>query len=157
MKVFNALEKIAASVGHSFFLAGSVSRHSTANWREYVMTAFADTDFVFYNPERSDWDENWKETVSDKKFAAQVQWEMDAMEKADTIIINFLPGSPSAVTMMEMGLFAASGKLMVCCPDDFWKCGNVQMVCQKFQVPFFRTMDGLIDSIKNRITNKMTL
>lgn len=36
---------------------------------------------------------------------------------------------------------------MVCCPDEFWRSGNIQVVCEKFSIPLFKTMDELLLNI----------
>lgn len=45
--------------------------------------------------------------------------------------------------MMELGLFANSGKLMVCCEDGFWRKGNVDIVCKRKGIDQYKTFDEL--------------
>ena len=66
------------------------------------------------------------------------------MEKADYIIMNFLPGSKSPITLLELGLFAESGKLFVICPDEFYRSGNVQIVCNKYNIPLYKSIEELM-------------
>jgi hypothetical protein len=32
----------------------------------------------------------------------------------------------------------------VCCPEGFWRRGNVEMVCRRHRIPLFATLDDLI-------------
>jgi hypothetical protein len=57
--------------------------------------------------------------------------------------MNFLPNSQSPITLLELGLKADSGKLMVICPDEFWRSGNVQIVCNKFNIPLFKSIEEI--------------
>ena len=41
------------------------------------------------------------------------------------------------------GLFAKSGKLFVICPDEFYRSGNVQIICNKFNIPLYKSIEEL--------------
>ncbi len=147
MQVFNAPEAIESNNSKSIFLAGSINKSHEVNWRDDVIAFFASTDFTFYNPARDDWDSSWKEEIADPIFSEQIHWELNAMERSSLIIMNFLPLSQSPITLLELGLFAQSGKLVVCCPGAFWKSGNVHIVCNKYNIPMYKTMQALIQNI----------
>lgn len=148
MKVFNAPQVIENNNEKSIFLAGSIDDGSSVNWQEATINYFSECRYNIYNPRRNDWDNSWQQTTENRKFCEQVNWELDAMEKAELIIVNFLPGSRSPVTLLEFGLFARSHKLMVCCPDEFWRSGNIHIVCTRYNVPFFNTMDELLLNVR---------
>ena len=61
-------------------------------------------------------------------------WELDKLKKASIIPMYFQPGTKSPITLLELGLFADSGKLIVCCPDGFWRKGNVDIICREFNI-----------------------
>jgi len=42
-------------------------------------------------------------------------------------------------------------KLMVICPEEFWRKGNVDIVCERYNIKTFETFDKLVDEIKNQI------
>jgi hypothetical protein len=44
----------------------------------------------------------------------------------------FAPETRAPNTLLELGLFARSGKLVVCCPEGYWRRGNVQVVCRRY-------------------------
>jgi hypothetical protein len=147
MKIFKAPQPIEANGQKSIFLAGSIDMGNAANWQHTVTTFFANKPCNIFNPRRDDWDSSWEQKSSNKKFNEQVNWELHAMEQADLIIMNFLPQSQSPITLLEFGLFAKEKKLMVCCPDEFWRSGNIQVVCEKFSIPLFKTMEELLLNI----------
>lgn len=148
MKVFNAPQVIESNNEKAIFLAGTIDNGSSVNWQEAAIKFLSDSRYNIYNPRRTDWDDSWQSKIEDKKFYEQVNWELEAMEKADLIVMNFLPGSLSPVTLLEFGLFAKSSKLMVCCPDEFWRSGNIHIVCTRYNIPFFKTMDELLLNVR---------
>ena len=62
----------------------------------------------------------------------------------------FDPKTKSPISLLELGLFAKSGKLVVCCPDGFWKKGNVDIVCQRYKVLKIKDLDCLKEHIINQ-------
>ena len=120
--------------GFSVFLAGSIEMGKAENWQKYIENGFTNTDIIILNPRRDDWDSSWSQDISNDKFREQVEWELRAMERADIIVVYFDPDTRSPITLLEFGLFAKSGKLIVCCPDGFWRKGNVDIVCKKFRI-----------------------
>lgn len=69
------------------------------------------------------------------------------MERATWIAMYFAPGTKSPISLLELGLFARSGKLIVCCPDGFWRKGNVEIVCAKYNIVLFLSLDELIGQL----------
>jgi Nucleoside 2-deoxyribosyltransferase like len=148
MRVFNAPEKITKVNKPSVFLAGSIDDGHSKNWQNYVIEFFSDGAIDIYNPRRIDWDASWKQHITDTNFYEQVTWELKAMEMAESIIMNFVPGSLSPISLLEFGLHANTSKLSVCCPEAFWKSGNFQIVCQHFNIPFFDDLNELLKTFK---------
>ena len=56
----------------------------------------------------------------------------------------FDPETKSPITLLELGLYARSGKLVVCCPHGFWRRGNVDIVCDRYGVDQVKLLDTLI-------------
>lgn len=130
------------------FLGGSIEMGIAENWQEKLINEFRDTDLRFLNPRRDDWDSSWKQEISNPQFNEQVNWELDALEFADLIVFYFDPNTKSPITLMELGLFAKSGKVIVCCPDGFWRKGNVEIVCTKYGIIFVNEFNDLVKEIK---------
>ena len=64
--------------------------------------------------------------------------------------MNFDPSSKSPITLLELGLFAKSSKIIVCCPEGFWRKGNVDIVCERYGVKTVNTINELVSEIINR-------
>jgi hypothetical protein len=118
-------------------------------WQERVVRALSDAgEVVFLNPRRDEWDDSWDQRAADPRFFEQVTWELDMLEAADVVIMYLAPGTRSPVSLLELGLCARSGRLRVCCPDGFWRKGNVEMVCQRYGIPLFATLEELIADLR---------
>jgi hypothetical protein len=83
-----------------------------------------------------------------------VNWELDAMDQSDIIVFYFDPDTKSPVTLMELGLHANSGSatLIVCCPEGFWRRGNVEIVCDRFRdITLVNTFSELVDELRDML------
>ena len=119
-------------------------------WQERVVRAMSSvSDLVILNPRRDDWDSNWEQRADDPQFYEQVSWELDMLDAADIVVMYLAAGTKSPVSLLELGLCARSGKLKVCCPEGFWRRGNVEMVCRRYQIPLFATLDDLIADLES--------
>jgi Nucleoside 2-deoxyribosyltransferase like len=118
---------------------------------------FKDSDLNFLNPRRDDWDSSWEQKASNPQFSKQVNWELDALEYSDIIVFYFDPKTQSPITLMELGLFASYNlgckPMVVCCPDGFWRKGNVEIVCSRFGINVLNTFDELVKEMKHVIDN----
>ena len=130
--------------GKSVFLAGSIEMGKAIDWQQEVIQSLATYPITILNPRRPDWDSSWVESIENPNFHEQVQWELEAQEQADYIIMYFAPTTKSPISLLELGLFAKTGKMIVCCPDGFWKKGNVDVVCQRYQIPQAKNLETLI-------------
>ena len=136
----------------SIFLAGSIEMGTAENWQERLVRELSDMNhLVIYNPRRDDWDSSWEQTIDNEQFNEQVVWELKHLEKATVIPIYFSPGTKSPITLLELGLFARTGKAVVCCPEGFWRKGNVDIVCRDYAVEQVDTLDELVKAVKTRL------
>ena len=124
-----------------------------AEWQTSVEEALAGSDVAILNPRRKDWDATWAQSIDDPRFREQVEWELQALERAEVIAMYFAPETKAPVTLLELGLFARSGRVAVCCPEGFWRKGNVDVVCARYGVPRFETLEALIDDVRRRIAS----
>ena len=129
------------------FLAGSIEQNKASNWQKIVEDEFKNYNITIFNPRRDQWDPNWKQSANNPKFVEQVEWELNALEYATAIFMFFEPGTKSPITLLELGLFAKR-KIVVCCPDGFWRKGNVDIVCNRYNIPTFPTIVESINQIK---------
>jgi hypothetical protein len=125
------------------------------HWQKQLEDEFAAReDIVLYNPRRESWDSSWTQDISNAQFKEQVEWELNAMEAADLIIMYFAPETQAPVTLLEFGLFARTKKLIVCCPDGFWRKGNIDIVCLRYGVQQVNTIQEMVQSIYLKSDNK---
>jgi len=134
--------------GKSIFLAGSIEMGNAENWQEYLIKNIDHSNLLIFNPRRKDWDNSWKEEIENPQFNEQVNWELNALERADLIVMYFAPNTKSPISLLEFGLFAQTGKMVVYCPKGFWKKGNVDVVCEKYGVKQVESLDNIITEIK---------
>ena len=120
--------------GFSVFLAGSIELGNAGNWQTFIEDELSGTDILIFNPRRENWDPSWLQSQTNPKFREQVEWELNALEKANIIAMYFEPDTRSPVSLLELGLFARSGRMIVCCPEGFWRKGNVDIVCKTYGV-----------------------
>jgi len=134
--------------GNTIFLAGSIEQDHAENWQENLLKHIDNEDVIILNPRRKDWDQTWKEEIENPQFFEQVEWELKGQERADLIVMYFDPKTQSPISLLELGLFAQTKKMLVCCPKGYWKKGNVDFVCRRYNIPQVDNLYNLIDSIK---------
>jgi hypothetical protein len=138
--------------GIKIFLAGTIDMGNSIDWQQKIIDDFQDLyqerEIVILNPRRENWDSSWIQSIENKQFSDQVNWELDALEKSDFIVMFFDKNSKSPISMLELGLFADSGKMLVCCEEGFWRKGNIDIVCKRKGIPTFKILDDLIKALK---------
>lgn len=71
-----------------------------------------------------------------------VDWQKDVAELFEKAL-----GSKSPITLLELGLFAKSGKLYVVCTEGFYRYDNVRITCAKYGVPVYASLTEAIGEI----------
>lgn len=135
------------------FLAGSIEMGKADNW-QFRVESELDEYAIIFNPRRDDWDSTWIQSIDNPKFREQVEWELDALHLSDIIAMYFDPNTMSPISLLELGLFARTGKMIVCCPDGYWRKGNVDIVCKRYDVKQVDTLEQLIEAAKDIIIGK---
>lgn len=130
----------------NIFLAGSIEMGKAENWQDKIKKLLKNRRIQILNPRRDDWDSSWVQSKDNLQFRQQVEWELEAQEKANKIIMYFDPETKSPISLLELGLFAHSGKLIVICPQGFWRKGNVDIVCEKYGI---KQVDTLEEAVKD--------
>lgn len=133
------------------FLAGSIEMGVAEKWQEKVIAALSDKPIKFLNPRREDWDSSWKQNINNDNFVEQVIWELSSLELAQIVIMYFDPNTKSPISLLELGLHAKEQKLVVLCPEGFWRKGNVDVVCEYYGINQVDTFDELIEFIRSTI------
>lgn len=135
----------------SVFLAGSIEMGRAEPWQAAVEKALAGEDLVILNPRRDEWDVDWEQSIHHPRFREQVEWELEGQERAMVIAMYFAPETKAPITLLELGLFARSGKVLVCCPPGFWRRGNVEVVCARYGVELVESLSELIERVRQRL------
>lgn len=133
--------------GPSLFLSGATS---TIPWRKTLIAHLSHLAITILDPFRSDWDSSWREEISFPPFAEQVNWELDMIEAANVIAVYLHPGTESPTSLLELGIFATSGKVVVACPDGFQRRGNVQIVCERLRIELTESLEELAASVSRK-------
>jgi hypothetical protein len=133
---------------HCLFLAGSIDMGVASNWQAHVIESLIDTNWTILNPRREDWDESWEQNKDNAEFRRQVEWELAAQEQAEVILMYFEPHSKAPVSLLELGLFARTGKMIVVCPEGYWRKGNIDIVCEKYNVKQLASLTEAVDHLK---------
>lgn len=123
------------------FLAGTIDMGNSEDWQERIGNKLSELDIIVLNPRRREWNADWEQSVHNPQFCAQVNWELDGLKRANCILFHFAAGSQSPVTLLELGLYASTGKCLVHCPTGFWRKGNVDMVCLRYAIPTIEHLD----------------
>lgn len=136
------------------FLAGSIEMGAAENWQQKLENILEDIEqeITLFNPRRDDWDSSWVQKQTNPQFNHQVNWELNMLDKSDIIFMYFSPETKSPISLLELGLYAHNGKMIVCCPDEFWRKGNVDIVCTRYDIPLFNNFDEAVGALLTKIS-----
>jgi hypothetical protein len=132
------------------FLGGSIEMGKAIDWQKEIIETLKDEPIIFLNPRRTE-DSSWEQKITNPQFFEQVTWELKSLEQSDFIVMFIDPATLSPITLMEIGLHAKSGKMIVCCPEGFWRKGNVDVVGHVYGYPVVETLEEVITAIKERV------
>jgi hypothetical protein len=135
----------------SIFLGGSIEMGTAELWQKKIISELSDLPIQFLNPRRDDWDSSWTQTIENKQFKEQVEWELNGLEIADIIVMVFDINTKSPISLLESGLFAKSGKLVILCPEGFWRKGNIDVVCEYYNIKQVKDFNELTTYIRNDV------
>lgn len=143
-------DKIAGP--RKLFLAGSIEMGTAEDWQKKVVDALNDVDVLVLNPRRSSWDPKWHQSGDNPLFREQVEWELQGLEDADLVLVYFHPMTKAPITLLELGLFGGKNpeKLIVCCPEGYWRKGNVDIVCERYGIMHTNNLDTLVEMVRAR-------
>jgi len=146
--IFKAPNKYPSDGRKKIFLAGSIEMGVAENWQENIETVFKNEDVIILNPRRLLWDSSWEQTMENPLFVEQVEWELNGLEDSDIIIMYFDKNTKSSISMLELGAHKDSGKLIVYCPKGFFRKGNVDIFCNKYDIKNVQSYEELILEVK---------
>ena len=135
----------------SVFLAGTIDNGDSLNWQDRVIIELINLgkSCEIYNPRR----EHWNPNPSKEEMEKQIKWEQDHLDRADVIAMVLLDESKSPISLLELGLYAKSKKLIVFCTPSFYRFDNVRLTCKKYNIELIQELHPTI--IANKIINKL--
>lgn len=159
----------------TMFLAGTIDMGNSSDWQQEVIEHMLETDIGkddlftlrIFNPRRADFQKDAEQTIDNKYFYEQVMWEQTFINVADIVFFNFLPDSKSPITLMELGEMVRhvdrnNKAIIVVCPKEFWRRGNVEIFCKEVlgsdaraTVNFCETFEDGLNVLK-QITTRTT-
>ena len=156
MKLSKIIDKVAEEIQapneydkdmFKVFLSGSIDMGKAVDWQKQVIEALDSDDIQILNPRREDWDSSWEQSLEDERFVEQVEWELNGLEDADLILVCFDPEGQAPITLMELGIHAKgkADKMIVCCPKGYFRKGNVDVMCRKYNIKQADTIEEMID------------
>lgn len=148
--VIHAPHPIPNSPSPKVFLAGSIEMGKAEDWQTRLIAELSDIDCVVLNPRRPDWDSSWRQTKDDPQFRQQVEWELDGLFRSQLIALYLSPGTQSPISLLELGLHA-DRNVIVCCPEGFWRKGNVDIVCEWHGVPVYGDFESFTQAVKKAL------
>lgn len=129
----------------TLFLAGSIEMGKAEDWQSRVVRELADLPGVILNPRRDDWDDTWIQSINHPMFREQVEWELIGLETATLVLVYFAPDTLAPITLLELGKLSSRAETVtVCCPDGFYRKGNVEVVCAWHRIAMVETLSDLI-------------
>lgn len=137
-EIQNAVDTLGCT---KVFLAGTIDMGNSIDWQKELNDYFAlrGGKWLLYNPRQKKWD-----ATIPGEMDYQVNWELSHLEQSDYIIMNILGNSKSPISLLEMGLFARSGKMAVVCPKEYYRYDNVRITCERYQVPLYQNLDDML-------------
>ena len=138
----------------SVFLAGTIDNGDSLNWQNKTIIELMNlgiNDIEIYNPRR----EHWNPNPSKEDMEYQIKWEQDHLDKANIIAMVLLDDSKSPISLLEIGLYAKTGKLIVFCTPNFYRWDNVRLTCKKYHIELVQDTHPLV--IANKIISKIKI
>lgn len=151
-KVLKAPEPYVQDDNMSIFLGGSIDMGAAENWQDRLITDLLEyKNLVILNPRRDDWDSSWiQDPTPGTQFHEQVEWELKCQEQADVNVYYFTADSKAPITLLELGLFN-DDNVVVCCPKEFYRYGNVKMVCDRYNITMVEMYDDLVKLLRESL------
>ncbi len=136
---------------------------TATEWQKTVEKRLSNHDVIVYNPRRDDWDSSWVQSIANPQFKEQVDWELSYLEKASIVFFNFDKSGQSPITLMELGYIIGrkidlfcNDSIVVCCPDGFWRKGNVEVLCDRFGVKVHNYLGDAIKELEKLVDQRIS-
>jgi hypothetical protein len=147
------------------FLAGSIEMGNAIDWQTKISSILLEIPCVryIYNPRRPDFDNTQKQDISNEYFNSQVNWELENITKSNIVFMYLDPDTKSPISLAELGLLIGLQKsyknddmpyFIVCCPNGFYRQGNVEIMLTRAGLPMYRNFEDSIKVLINSVITK---
>ena len=136
----------------SVFLAGTIDNGNSLNWQDKTIIELINLgvkNLEVFNPRR----EHWNPNPTKEEMEKQIKWEQEHLDKTNVIAMVLLDDSKSPISLLELGLYAKSKKLIVFCTPNFYRWDNVRLTCEKYNITLIQDLHPTI--IANTIISKL--
>ncbi len=132
----------------SIFLAGSMAIGDRMNWRTRAINTFEKRYHLFdpTNVHHAD--------LNDSEMSKHIKWEWEALKHSDAILFNFNAESKSPISLLELGMYIRSEKIVVVCPKEFYQSHYIETLCSEEQVPLFQSIEEVLNRDIFQLINK---
>jgi len=140
----------------SVFLAGSIEQGVAELWQDRVISELRKSKtkkkVLALNPRRESWDPSWVQSKDNPQFFNQVTWELGNIHTADIVFFWFDPTTKSPISLLELGVvmglpYEMSPKIVIYCPEEFWRAGNVDITAEFFGLRVHKTPEAAIQAL----------
>lgn len=142
----------ARAKGPTLFLAGTIDQGNSVDWQKAVVRTLEDLPVTLYNPRRDAWDASWdlKKGGLHPQLKRQINWELEHLDGADAIVMWLEGESFSPISLLELGLHAHEGKVIVGCPMDYSRAANIYVTCRRYGIPVCKTWASFLRATKKK-------
>jgi hypothetical protein len=134
------------------FLAGAIDNGAAEEWQKAVESDLAECTGTILNPRRDNWDASiCAADEHNKELAEQIRWESALLRCADHILMYFPEHAKAPISLLELGLYAKSGRMLVTVHPNFYRRANVVHTCIEYGVPQFDDVRVCVDLLKKII------
>jgi hypothetical protein len=135
------------------FTGGVIEQGKAVDWQTELALILNPFGGTLLNPRRRDWDSTWQQTVRDVRFKQQVDWELDAQALSDVLVYYLDAASKAPITLLEIGLHVYRKPLVYCHPD-FWRRGNLEVLCARGLIRLTDEYATWLDGIRDILAAK---
>lgn len=124
---------------NTVFLGGAIDMGTAADWQQEVIDRNAHHDVTFLNPRRGEWNSDWVQSINNPQFREQVEWELDSIDKAESVFFYLPKNSMGPITLMEIAHVLATkpGSALIVVEHGFHRRGNIEIMAKRVKVPVF--------------------
>lgn len=146
------------------FLSGYISPPTeppTPSWQSSLGASLRHLPLTVFDPARPDWDDSWVNSATFPPLNQQINWELEGLENADIVVVNFGPGTTDApISLLEFGLVVGMGRdpgagrrgaVVVWCEEGYRKGANVRVLCERYGVKVWEGEDGVRGEVERLV------